>query len=54
MLSSAMIVNIPFLFVRCKNPPSLLYWDIIQLEMSLASSSKLYMDEIYQRKNIAN
>ena len=36
-----MITNIPFLNVRDKNAPSLLYWDIIQFSMSLVSSSKL-------------
>ena len=36
-----MIVNIPFLNVRGKNAPSLLYWDIIGFAMSLVISNKL-------------
>ena len=46
-----MIVNIPFLNVRGKNVPSLLYWDIIQFAMSLVSLSKhLYGRDIPAQK----
>ena len=41
VLSFEMIVNIPFLNVRAKNAPSLLYWDIIRFAMSLISLTKL-------------
>ena len=41
ILSFATIANIPILNARCKNAPSLLYWDIIRFAMSLVSSSKL-------------
>ena len=54
ILSFAIIVKIPILNVWGKNAPSLLYWDIIQFTMSLVSSNKLLMEEIYQRRNTAN
>ena len=44
-----MIINVPFLNVRGKNSPSLLYWDIIQFAMPLVIQAEFCMEEIYQR-----